>query len=347
MLLLAVFLMLVQGAPDAAQTAAMPSQSEVNSVASNPPINVILIGWDGAQREHTYDLLDAERLPNLERLSKDGALVDINIYGKTDTKAGWAQILTGYDDGITGVYSNQKYQPIPKGYTIFERLEDRFGADNFATLAVIGKTDHVGADGPKLVPLSDLDKVKNKKRRKKLENKLKNEGKLIEKDGVKYYEIPGKPYYITKDSMDLFENGLHENDKVGTRALEVLDEYKTKPFFYFIHFADVDSNGHKFGENSAEYEAALESCDKWLGRIRYELKRLGLADKTLIYVTADHGFDEGQKSHKDAPYVFLATNDKFVTGSGTRADITPTILARYVFDFATITPPLSGRPLSK
>lgn len=334
------------------------------------PFNVILIGWDGAQREHTYDLLEAGKLPNLERLAMDGALTDIYIYENTATKAGWAQILTGYNAAVTGVYTNSKYQPIPKGYSIFERLEERYGADNIATLAVIGKLNHVGCAAPKLVPVTDLEKIKNKKRRRKAENKLKASGELIEKDGIKYYSIPGEPYYITKDSMDLFENGLHENDKVGARALEVLNENAAKPFFYFIHFADVDSKGHKFGENSVEYEAAIENCDKWLGRIRYELKRLGIADRTLIYLTCDHGFDEGLKSHKDAPNVFLATNDKTVymqnsldivgnphlasleststrSAAATRADITPTILEQYGFDLTAIEPALNGIALDK
>ena len=39
-----------------------------------------------------------------------------------------------------------------------------------------------------------------------------------------------------------------------------------------------------------------------------KLKELQLCDKTLIYVTADHGFDEDRKGHADAPYFFLATN---------------------------------------
>ncbi|MBC7083039.1 MAG: alkaline phosphatase family protein [Firmicutes bacterium] len=49
--------------------------------------------------------------------------------------------------------------------------------------------------------------------------------------------------------------------------------------------------------------------DEWLGRIVAKLKDLGIYECTRIYVTSDHGMDEGKTSHAMAPYVSLATND--------------------------------------
>jgi len=93
------------------------------------PRNVILFGWDGAQRNHVNECLARGELVNLKKLASEGALVEIDIIkkveGATDTKAGWTQILTGYHPEVTGVYSNGRYQPIPKGLSIFERLEKR------------------------------------------------------------------------------------------------------------------------------------------------------------------------------------------------------------------------------
>jgi hypothetical protein len=272
------------------------------------PANIVLIGWDGAQRNHVRECLAKGELPNLRKLSAEGALVDIDVIRTTDTKSGWAQILTGYEPEVTGVFSNGRYGPIPKGYTVFERLEDFFGADKIATLAVIGKKEHVDSDGPKK-------------------------------------DAPAKPYYYTKDGMDLFLNGLGVNDNVGNKALELLEQYKGMRFFFFIHFADVDHQGHGSSENSKQYNDALLSCDAWLGKIVAKLKELGLYEETRIYVTADHGFDENQKSHADAPYVFLATNDKGVIRGGTRADIAPTILDRFGVDLSKLKPPLDGKSL--
>ncbi|MHC4478441.1 MAG: alkaline phosphatase family protein [Planctomycetota bacterium] len=305
------------------------------------PRNVILIGWDGAQRNHLKESLGRDELVNLKKLASEGALVAIDILRVTDTKAGWSQILTGYEPEVTGVFANRQYQPIPKGYTVFERLEKHFGPDKFVTAAVIGKKAHVDADPPL------RRKVKDSGTKKKAGKKRNPQGKIVVEDGVKYRVVPGKPFYNAKQSMDVFVNGLKEDEKVGSKTLELLDAYKDKPFFFFVHFAEVDHSGHKHGENSKEYNDALISADTWTGRIMEKLKELGLYDETLIYVTADHGFDEGKKAHRDAPYVFLATNDPKVVRRGERADIAPTILERFGLELDKIEPPLDGKSLTR
>ncbi|MHC4741840.1 MAG: alkaline phosphatase family protein, partial [Planctomycetota bacterium] len=119
------------------------------------PQNMILFGWDGAQRDHIDEALSRGELPTLKKMGEQGAYVKIDIEGTTDTKAGWSQILTGYYPKVTGVYSNGRYQPVPVGLSIFERLETHFGTDDFVTVAVIGKKGHCGAnDPPKKVRLA-------------------------------------------------------------------------------------------------------------------------------------------------------------------------------------------------
>jgi hypothetical protein len=335
-----------------AASAAAPQAAAFTSITAETwPRNVVLIGWDGAQREHVQQCLSRGELPNLAALGKAGALVDIDISETTDTKAGWSQILTGYSAKITGVYSNSHYQPIPQGYTIFERLEQHFGAHAVATLAVIGKDQHVGNDPPQRIRLNaagdaPANGLKKGQAARKAWRKKMAQGKVVEEDGAKYLETPGCPYYITQNSMDLFQNGLHKNDVVGARALEVLEHYKGQRFFFFVHFADVDHKGHGFGENSKEYNDALISSDQWTGKIIDKLRELGIDADTTIYVTADHGFDEGMRQHRDAPYVFLGTNDRAVTRAGNRMDIAPTIMQRLGLDLGSFTPPLSGKPLT-
>jgi len=301
------------------------------------PQNIILVGWDGAQRNHIYECLGREELPSLKKLASEGALVDIDILGVTDTKAGWSQIMTGYNPAVTGVYSNGRYQPVPKGLSIFERLEKHFGADDFVTVAVIGKKGHCGEiDPPQKIRLDSEEEAK-----KKVAG-----SKIVEEEGVKYRIIPGSPYYNMYTALEVWEFGLELDEKVGSRALEMLEKYKDKPFFFFVHFAQVDHKGHKHGENSKEYNDALISNDLWTGKIMEKLKELGLYDKTLIYVTADHGFDEGKTSHSDAPYVFLGTNDPKVARRGERADVAPTILARFGLDLSSFEPALDGQSLT-
>jgi arylsulfatase A-like enzyme len=320
------------------------------SAPTTPPRNIVLIGWDGCQRDHLKEMIARNEVPNLRGLAKQGRLVDIDITtGATDTKAGWAQILTGYAPEKTGVFSNGRYQPIPQGYSVFERLESHFGPANIDTVALIGKKGHVDNDGPRRIPYERWLAQQKKQRRidkaKPGRGNLEG-GQIIEEGGRKYVEVPGKPWFNASKTMDLFENGLKTNERVGQRTLEELEKRKDHRFFFFVHFADPDHPGHKHGENSQEYTDGIREDDAWTGRIITKLKELGLYDQTLIYVTADHGFNEGEMGHRYAPYVFLGTNDRQVSRDGDRMDLAPTILARYGLDLAKIEPALDGIPLS-
>jgi hypothetical protein len=339
--------------------------------AQAKPQNIVLVGWDGAQREHVKECLEKGELPILKALAAEGRMVDIDMRGVTDTKAGWTQILTGYDPDVTGVYSNGKFRAVPKELSVFDRLKAAFGADKFACVSVIGKKQHCGEINPPTkteIPdagaaAAPAPKAKGKKKAdagpkgaagaKGKADVVPGQGpasagtQIIEENGKKYRVFPGSPYYYMKDACEEWIFGLMEDDKVGETALEKLDKYKDKPFFFFIHFASVDHKGHKSGENSKDYSDALISNDAWTGKIIQKLKDLKLYDKTIIYVTADHGFDEDKTSHHAAPRVFLATNDKGVCRNGDRADITPTILDRFGLDLSKFQPPLAGHSLLK
>ncbi|MFH1825005.1 MAG: alkaline phosphatase family protein [Candidatus Firestonebacteria bacterium] len=289
--------------------------------------NAILISWDGVQREHFMDLYKSDKLPNIKDLSKEGNLVEITVEGHaTSTKPGHAEMLTGLTSSVTGVFTNGKFAPIPVGYTIFEKLESHFGKDNIITVMLTGKSGNLGSLGP-----NEGEGVKKKK------------GKEKEKENPN-----GEPFYLTRGSLDIW-NGDKQRDaeEVGTNALMYIESYKDKRFCMFFHFSDPDHKGHKSGENSKEYENAIILCDSWLGKIISKLKESQIYNKTLIYVTSDHGFDEGEKNHKNAPYVYLGTNDKSVKKNGTLADIVPTILVQFGIDVSKVKPALTGKPLNQ
>ena len=322
--------------------------------------NIVVIGWDGAERNRTKELLKKGELPNLSALIKEGKLLDIDVVtGATDTKAGWTQLLTGYVPEKTGVYNNGRYEPIPEGYTVFERLEKFFGPDHIDTIAVIGKKGHVDNNAPyrgtfeewtKLV-LKWLEEAKKKNPYAKInpETALYREGgRIVEKDGRRIVEIPGKPWYQASKHFDVWVNGLGENENVTARAIAELEKRKEHRFFFFIHFAQPDHYGHLFGEDSQEYIDGLKSDDKFSGMVINKLKALGLYEKTLVYIIVDHGFVKGKKTHLYAPFVFTGTNDPSTARSeGTREDIAPTILKKFGLDLSKIEPKLDGYPFDE
>jgi predicted AlkP superfamily pyrophosphatase or phosphodiesterase len=274
--------------------------------------NAILISWDGALREHVRASVEKGRMPHLARLCREGALVDLDVTGHmTDTKPGHAQMLTGYDPNLTGVWSNSKFGPIPAGYSIFERLHQSFGKDGLATIMLTGKGPNLGSQSP-------------------------DNG------------FPSEPFYLVRPAITVWDGDrIRSANNIGDKALRYIDRFAKGRFFLFIHFPDVDVAGHTHGEDSVEYDRALGEVDAWLGKIMAKLEDQHLADRTLVYVSADHGFDQGTKRHSAATHIFLGTNDAKVKTYGEQRDIAPTVLAGMGVDVSKIVPRLPGKVLAK
>ncbi len=99
--------------------------------------NIILIGWDGTGRDNLLELLKEKQLPNLGKIISEGSLVFTEVTtGRTETKPGWAEILTGYSASRLGIIDNVEYKPIPVGWSIFERLKDSIGINRIKTIFI-------------------------------------------------------------------------------------------------------------------------------------------------------------------------------------------------------------------
>ena len=331
--------------------------------------NAILFSWDGAQRDHVNECLKRGELPNLAKLIAEGKTVKMDVTShSTDTKAGHTQMLTGYDPDVTGVMSNGKFRAIPAGYSIFERLDQTYGKDKVATIMLTAKTHHVGACPPSKP--ADIEAAKAKLAQ--IQAKSGGRGKpanaavtgLEDPDAATQaarkrkatvqnlkgviQNTDGEPFLNTAKALDVWDGEKGRTyDVVGPLMLGYLDKYSKGRFFAFFHYSDPDHMGHNHGENSKEYNDAIISCDKMLGECLKKLKALGIYDKTMVFVTADHGFDEGKTSHSNAPYVFLASNLKTLARDGDQRDLAPTILKEMGVDVAKQQPKYKGAVLTK
>jgi predicted AlkP superfamily pyrophosphatase or phosphodiesterase len=106
------------------------------------------------------------------------------------------------------------------------------------------------------------------------------------------------------DSLDMFDfKGLVEDKPVaGTEEVEKSVNpsqavaksaaayiVQKKPDLCFIHFADPDSAGHKSGWGSPEQKEAFKVSDQALSQIVRALTEAGIADSSVIIISADHG----------------------------------------------------------
>lgn len=114
---------------------------------------------------------------------------------------------------------------------------------------------------------------------------------LAKERGLTTAMIAAKPKFITfREAGGLDTFVIPENakaDGIGAAVAELLK--KQQPNLVFIHFADPDSTGHQFGVNSPEKMRALADCDQALGVIRTAIAAAGIADSSVMLMTADHG----------------------------------------------------------
>jgi predicted AlkP superfamily pyrophosphatase or phosphodiesterase len=114
---------------------------------------------------------------------------------------------------------------------------------------------------------------------------------LAKERGLTTAMIAGKPKFITfREAGGLDTFLIPENPKadgIGAAVAELLK--KQQPNLVFIHFADPDTTGHQYGVNSPEKMKALADCDQALGVIRTAIAAAGIADSSVMILTADHG----------------------------------------------------------
>jgi hypothetical protein len=265
----------------------------------------VLICWDGSQRAHVQGMLADGRLPNLQQLIGEGGFAGTDITDHiTETFTGHLEMLTGYPPGGLGTRNLNRFEVVPHELTVFDRLERHFGPQTFTTVWLTSKKTKLPA-------------------------------------------LPGLLWSDTKPHVDVWDGDVERtNRKTGPLALGYVQQYARPgaPFFMFIHFREPDTQGHLFGENSPEYDEALIADDGWLGRIRATLTAQGVGSTAAVCVITDHGFDEGERQHKNSPDAWLATNWAPLR-DGDQKDVTPTILALFGIDPAQYTPRLPGRSL--
>jgi predicted AlkP superfamily pyrophosphatase or phosphodiesterase len=99
------------------------------------------------------------------------------------------------------------------------------------------------------------------------------------KEKFKHLHQPG--------TLDAFAIPAYEAKKVANRAAEYI--LAKKPNLCFIHFADSDGAGHKFGWGSAQQRLAFTDEDNALETVMDAIAKAGIAEESVLILSADHG----------------------------------------------------------
>jgi|GEM_PF-4725007 len=286
--------------------------------------NTILISMDGFDRAVIKELLDANKLLALRKIARANsdadAIVNVSLSGhKTETKTGHAVMLTSLIPEHSLVQSNRYFQPIPKGYTIFERIKNHDA--QIKTIFVSSKRENVGA-----MTAEDLGNR--------------------EEFGIK---ILGGPYLNAKETIDVFSDSDKTPQQAKERFLKAMEISKDSQFFAFLHFRSPDKEGHGFGRESKEYRDIAIETDSYIAEILEFLKANNLDKHTRIIITADHGFNPDSSHHNFAPWITMITNDSALLTSKTPNlfDIPATIMASFGIDLESLNPKAFGKNIAE
>ncbi len=102
---------------------------------------------------------------------------------------------------------------------------------------------------------------------------------FIGKPKLRHIALPG--------SVDHLERPGYFCATVVRRAAEYF--VSDKPNLMFVHFSDPDEFGHSDGWMSPAYLTGVEHSDRCLGTLLHAVDESGIADRTVVIVTADHG----------------------------------------------------------
>ncbi len=81
----------------------------------------------------------------------------------------------------------------------------------------------------------------------------------------------------------------HGNGPDGTMDDAIAYLKQTKPTLTFVHLDHVDHAGHESGHGTSKYYEAVAKADALAARMLAAIREAGIADSTVVLVTADHG----------------------------------------------------------
>jgi arylsulfatase A-like enzyme len=215
------------------------------------PYNVILVSFDTLRRDHlgAYGY-GKDVSPNLDRLAREGVVFEDGVANCGWTLPQHVTMLTGQYPIRHGLVHLRRKRQIP---TRYKTLAEVFGKAGYFTLGFCNQNSYGG--------------------------------------GWRYGFQRGMRSYTT---VFHFNNMMESAVRHINAYMELL---RDKPFFMYIHtndthehFAASEPFGSMWGsEYENRYEGEVTYVDHYFGQVLEKLEELGIADRTLVVATSDHG----------------------------------------------------------
>lgn len=119
------------------------------------------------------------------------------------------------------------------------------------------------------------------------------------KEKFKHFDIPG--------TLDTCQVPAYAAKTVAETAAKYI--INNKPNLCFVHFADSDGAGHKYGWGTPEQIKAFEDEDEALKILQDGINKAGIAKESVLILSADHGGHDkthGSRSPEDMTIPWIA-----------------------------------------
>jgi len=182
-------------------------------------------------------------------------------------------------------------------------------------------------------------------------------------DDVQFMHV-GSYRYTVRGILNWVAGSIVPDDNISSRGrpdhftgrgsnekfLPMLAQAVNTSFFGFQHQKGVDLAGHSVGDQSFQYLVAMVAADDRLKELLDELDRLGIGDRTHVFITTDHGFWQNQHLGGIRASIgktwFASRSDKLLCYTRANViDVVPTILTVFGVNPAVSLPYLAGRSL--
>lgn len=286
------------------------------------------------------DSINPQNTPNLYRLRQEGVnYVNGHAVFPTVTRVNSAAIGTGYYPGKNGIVSNSLYVPQVNPTSSFSTGEytnllklDEVTGGKLVFVKTLG--EHLQENGLKLAAISSGSTGSTL---------LLNPRSITNNVGflINGYFDPGKlvafPAKVNQEILTRFgaapvnkdTNGDDQYNEAVDWTGKVLIDYvlpELKPDVILNWLTEPDHTQHRFGAGSPEGINVIRNDDRNIGLVLNRLKKLGLFNRTNIFVISDHGFsvqtfavnveqkltNAGLKLGKDSDDVVLASSGQAV-----------------------------------
>lgn len=260
------------------------SRSAEKTDANNTPasiggagLNVLLISVDTTRADHLgcYGH-PARHTPNIDRVAAEGTRFAQCVASTPVTLPSHATMLTGSYPFVHGVRDNGTFRLESANATVAEI----FHAAGYVTHAEVASTVMDGKYG-------------------------------LDQGFDTYADVqPQAPPVLDEKSdakLPLIEYMERKADDITRSGIAFLEQNKDRPFFLFLHYYDPHrayTAPEQFLRRYANgYLAEIAFFDEQFGLLMESLRKNGLAERTLVALTSDHG--EGLGQHGEATHTFF------------------------------------------